>query len=59
MGQFVVRRLILMFFTLAMISLLVFAAVEMVPGDTAQMILGNHEFNAMSYCTPIAPGASE
>lgn len=40
MGQFVVRRLILMFFTLAMISLLVFAAVEMVPGDTAQMILG-------------------
>ncbi len=40
MGQFVVRRLMLMFFTLAMISLLVFAAVEIVPGDTAQMILG-------------------
>ncbi|MFM7582266.1 MAG: glutathione ABC transporter permease GsiC, partial [Caldilinea sp.] len=40
MGQFVVRRLMLMFFTLAMISLLVFGAVELVPGDTAQMILG-------------------
>ena len=36
----VVRRLILTCFTLIAISLLVFAAVELVPGDAAQVILG-------------------
>ncbi len=32
---------------------------NMVEQGSAQMILGNHEFNAMAYCTPVAPGASE
>lgn len=40
MGQFILRRLVLMGFTLLMISLLVFSAIEIVPGDAAQMILG-------------------
>jgi peptide/nickel transport system permease protein len=40
MGQFILRRLLLMVFTLLMISLLVFSAIEIVPGDAAQMILG-------------------
>lgn len=40
MGQFILRRLVLMVFTLFMISLLVFFAIEIVPGDAAQMILG-------------------
>jgi len=31
----------------------------MVEQGSAQMILGNHELNAMAYCTPVAPGASE
>lgn len=31
----------------------------MVEQGSAQMILGNHEFNAMTYCTPTAPGASD
>ena len=39
MGQFILRRLLLMLFTLVMISLLVFSAIEIVPGDAAQMIL--------------------
>lgn len=32
---------------------------DMVEQGSAQMILGNHEFNAMAYCTPIAPGSNE
>lgn len=32
---------------------------NMVEQGSALMILGNHEFNAMTYCTPVAPGAHE
>ena len=38
--QFIIRRLILMLFTLTMISLIVFLAIEIIPGDTAQIMLG-------------------
>lgn len=41
MSQFILRRLILMVFTLVMISLFVFLAIEIVPGDAAQLILRN------------------
>lgn len=30
---------------------------NMVEQGSARMILGNHEFNAMAYCTPVAPGS--
>jgi len=39
MDQFILRRFLLMVFTLVMVSLLVFSAIEIVPGDAAQMIL--------------------
>lgn len=32
---------------------------NMVEQGSALMILGNHEFNAMTYCTPVAPGAND
>lgn len=32
---------------------------DMVERGSALMILGNHEFNAMSYCTPVSQGALE
>lgn len=31
----------------------------MVERGSAQMILGNHEINAITYCTPVAPGSSD
>lgn len=31
----------------------------MVEQGSAQMILGNHELNALAYCTPVTPGATE
>lgn len=40
MTTFLLRRLALMLFTLFLISLLVFAVTEILPGDAAQMILG-------------------
>lgn len=32
---------------------------DMVDCKSAQMILGNHELNAITFCTPVAPGVSE
>jgi len=32
---------------------------DMVDRGSAQMILGNHEFNALTYCTPVAPGSNQ
>lgn len=32
---------------------------DMVERGSAQMILGNHEFNALTYCTPVAPGSNQ
>lgn len=32
---------------------------DMVERGSAQMIMGNHEFNALTYCTPLASGSHE
>lgn len=40
MFQFLLRRLFLILFILFTISLLIFAVTEILPGDAAQMILG-------------------
>ena len=40
MGKFLLRRLLLALLILFLISLIVFVVVEILPGDTATMILG-------------------
>jgi len=40
MARYIVRRLLTMFFTMLIVSIVVFGVVEIVPGNVARNILG-------------------